>query len=398
MNSVLTQCRKLHLLIVSHTEHYRDGDQVVGWGATVREINYLSPFFGMVTHVAPLYSNEVAPPSSLPYASGNIRFVPLRPSGGEHWHHKFSVLAAMPHNLKLIHQAMGEADLFQFRAPTGLGIYAIPFMLASRKPGWFKYAGNWKQPNPPLSYALQKWMLTNQGKFPVTINGQWFDQPKHCLSFENPCLTIDERAEGELITKNKVFGGNLDFCFVGRLDESKGVDRIVDALRLMSDLSSVGTVHFIGDGPKRSHFESRCDGLGCQIIFHGFLPRDQVASIMAQSHFLLLPSDSEGFPKVIAEAANYGCIPVSSDVSCISDYVIDGVNGFLFPQGLIHSGVVRDTLMRVIHHADLEKIAFSAHRMAGSFTFDHYALRIVREILPYHNWLVGSCDDSENQL
>ena len=36
---------------------------------------------------------------------------------------------------------------------------------------------------------------------------------------------------------------------------------------------------------------------------------------------------SEGFPKVIAEAINFGCIPVVSNISAIGHYVKDNVNG-----------------------------------------------------------------------
>ena len=46
----------------------------------------------------------------------------------------------------------------------------------------------------------------------------------------------------------------------------------------------------------------------------------------------VLPSYSEGFPKVIAEAMNFGCIPIVSDISCIRQYIINGKNGFLINQ------------------------------------------------------------------
>src|SRR5262249_44353868 len=36
-----------------------------------------------------------------------------------------------------------------------------------------------------------------------------------------------------------------------------------------------------------------------------------------QSHFLLLPSSSEGWPKVLSEGMAYGAVPVTSDVGSI---------------------------------------------------------------------------------
>ena len=55
----------------------------------------------------------------------------------------------------------------------------------------------------------------------------------------------------------------------------------------------------------------------------------QSVHIYSKCDFIILPSKSEGFPKVIGEAMNYGCIPIVSDVSCISQYIQNGVNGFL---------------------------------------------------------------------
>lgn len=370
---------KLKLVIISHTEHYMSNGTVVGWGATVRELNYIAPYFEHITHVAPLH-NEVAPASSLSYEADNITFVPLKATGGESIIDKLGVVAAMLPNLRMIAREVKKADLYQFRAPTGMGIYTIPYLLKLKKSGWFKYAGNWEQDNPPLSYALQKKMLVKQKHRKVTINGTWPGQPAHCLSFENPCLTGEERVEGGSVICEKQFDGKLNFCFVGRLDQAKGVDRIIGALQKMEDSSKVGTIHFIGDGPRKAHYQEVCKSLNVDVVFHGFLPRNRVAEIMAESHFLLLPSDSEGFPKVIAEAANYGCIPVSSDVSCIADYVLDGHNGFLFPKGKLTDDVVMQKLTDVISLYNLKDVAKKAYEMAAPFTFESYAKRIINEI------------------
>ena len=56
----------MRLLIVSHTPHYHAAGRLVGWGPTVRELDYLSELFDEVVHVAPVYG-EAAPGSALPY-------------------------------------------------------------------------------------------------------------------------------------------------------------------------------------------------------------------------------------------------------------------------------------------------------------------------------------------
>jgi hypothetical protein len=43
----------MRLLIISHTPHYHRDGEIVGWGATVREIDHLAALFESVVHIAP---------------------------------------------------------------------------------------------------------------------------------------------------------------------------------------------------------------------------------------------------------------------------------------------------------------------------------------------------------
>ena len=139
------------LLIISHTEHYKNAKgAIVGWGSTVTEINYLATQFDEIYHLAVLL-NEVAPPSSLAYTSNNIHFVPLKATGGKNILQKLGIIWNAPGTIFKIIQLLKKVDVFQFRAPTGIGVYLIPFLtLFVKKKGWFKYAGNWNQEKPPF--------------------------------------------------------------------------------------------------------------------------------------------------------------------------------------------------------------------------------------------------------
>jgi glycosyltransferase involved in cell wall biosynthesis len=53
-------------------------------------------------------------------------------------------------------------------------------------------------------------------------------------------------------------------------------------------------------------------------MFHGWLDRASLDQRYAEAHIVLLPSASEGFPKVIAEGMAYGAVPVVSDVSSVA--------------------------------------------------------------------------------
>lgn len=371
---------EMKLAIISHTEHYKKEDgTIVGWGPTISELNHLAQDFGKIYHIAFLHSGT-PPPSSLPYTASNIEFVPLQPVGGKGLVAKLKIIRNIPIIIHTVRKTLKKVDVFQMRTPTGIGVFLIPYLtLFSSKKGWYKYAGNWNQDNPPLGYALQRWMLKNQNR-KVTINGRWPKQPKHCLTFENPCLTEIEREEGFQITNTKSFSPPYTFCFVGRLEDAKGVQRIIDAFGALENLEQIKTIHLIGDGEKMSHYKKQCKALDLPVVFHGFLERQEVFGIYKESHFILLPSDSEGFPKVIAEAMNYGCIPIVSDVSSIGQYVNDK-NGFLLNP--INGQQLRKILSRAFskNTDELTKMASDCYLVASRFTFNMYRKKIQEEII-----------------
>jgi len=367
----------MKLAIISHTEHYKDGDgNIVGWGPTVTEINHLAKDFEKIYHVA-FFHSEDAPPSSLRYTATNVEFVPLPPSGGRDFRSKMTVLTHLPQTISVVQEVLEKVDVFQFRAPVGIGVYLIPYLTwFSSKKGWFKYAGNWSQEHPPLGYKIQRYLLEKQRR-KVTINGKWPDQPQQCLTFENPCLTLAERAEGLKIVKQKQYLPKFTFCFVGRLEDEKGVQRILDAFTQSVCTQFVNSIHLIGNGPKREDYEAQVKEKNIPVQFHGFLSRAEVFKIYKKSHFLLLPSESEGFPKVVAEAMNFGCIPIVSDVSSIGQYV-EIQNGYLIKE--VNTSSLSKVLTRAMNNDSsvLKEQAMNGQKMTHLFTYSYYRQRICK--------------------
>jgi len=370
----------MKLLIISHTPHYYNtGQKVVGLAPTVLEINHLSATFYQIIHIGVLYRKEKAPAGFIPYANSNIHFVPIPPHGGKTFTAKLRILLLLPKILYIIIKALQKSDVYQFRAPTSIGVLVIPFLtIFSNKKGWYKYAGNWTQKKPPLSYAFQRWWLSRMQNRKVTINGTWPNLPVHCLPFENPCLEEKDIKKGKQIVQNKIYRLPLVLCFVGRIESAKGVKRILEAIAQHPHPEWFRTIHMIGNGPDSDTFNRQAETSPVPIIFHGTLDRKQVFQIYEQSHILLLPSDSEGFPKVIAEAANFGCIPVTSKISSINQYVTEAM-GYLWEPG-------KESFPHFFRRIDftngnLAAKAEYSKNLARSFTFTHYIEHIKKEVL-----------------
>lgn len=378
----------MKLLIVSHTEHYHRGSEIVGWGATVREIDQLVEEFGEVRHVACLYPGR-APESALPYASSRVELVPVPPAGGEGLRAKLEILWRAPQYLVEIRRQLAWADVVHVRCPANISLLALCLLGVTRRPSrrWIKYAGNWSpvQGEPP-SYRLQRWWLRrNFARAAVTINGSWPGQPTHVHSFLNPCLNDEELIGARQHARGKELARPVRLLFVGRLDDDKGAGR---ALRIAGSLRARAIdaeLHLVGDSPERARLRALADelGLGAAATFHGWLPRQEIEPLYAGSHFLLLPSLSEGWPKVLSEAMAYGAVPLAGAVGSIPQHLQRFETGRALDPvdeaGFVHA--VQEYLRQpAVWKLESER----ATRAAEQFTFREYrtAIRSVLRLPP----------------
>lgn len=316
----------MKLLIVSHTPHYKAGQTYVGWGPTVREIDSLTDIFDQIVHIAPLHP-EPPPMSALAYQSARIQLRPVSPAGGHRALNKVAILARAPEYVRSILEELRTADVVHVRCPANISLIAIVLLALVRFPRnrWVKYAGNWR-PNSgePHSYALQRWWL-NRGlhRGVVTVNGHWPDQPPHVRSFRNPSLTEQELSEAEQTASGKEMAAPVRLIYVGGLNRTKGVDQALNILARLNKRRILSTLDLVGDGPERHELESLAATAGVShlVKFHGWLPRPTLGTVYSRAHIIVLPSRSEGWPKVLSEAMAYGVVPVSSNVSCVGDYL-----------------------------------------------------------------------------
>ncbi|MCL8006555.1 glycosyltransferase [Gelidibacter japonicus] len=374
----------MNLAIISHTEHYQESDgSIVGWGPTVNELNYLLEVFDTIYHVAMLYPGQ-PPSSSLPYISDRIIFVPIPAVGGPTLKDKFEILLKSFSVINIVNSTLKQVDYFQLRTPTGIGVFLIPYLtIFIRNKGWYKYAGNWNQERPPMGYALQRFMLKKQRR-KVTINGQWPDQSNNCITFENPCLTAIDLYEGKTLVNTKSIEGKLYICYVGRLEKPKGVAHIIKSLGMLSNAEKerIEGVHLVGNGPDLDYFKALARETGVNFIFHGFLGRQEVFEIYKKSHIFLMPTTaSEGFPKVIAEAMNFGCVPVVSMVSSIGQYVRHLETGICIK--IVNDKEVVEALQLVFNltDKDYQNMVTKQRAIVERFSFSHYIQRIKSELL-----------------
>jgi glycosyltransferase involved in cell wall biosynthesis len=372
------------LVIISHTEHQQTAEgSFVGWGPTVNEINYLSNHWEEVVHVACLEKGKVVKGSSVGYSNTNVHFEAIPTFGGKRIWQKLDILWKMPLILWKVQKSIKGASHVQLRVPMGIGIFLIPFFAICNRSKyifWVKYANNWGSSHVPFGYCIQRWFLKkNILNSKVTINGFWPNQPKHCISFENPCLTEMQITAGKFVIESKKFDSPYNLVFVGRIDAAKGVDILIDFIEKI-DITEIGFFHVIGEGELKSELEKVLKEVGVPNKFYGNLTQVELFEILKLSHCILLPSKSEGFPKVLAEAMNYGCIPIASNVGSVAHYISDGESGFIMNE-ISAKGLTEAWFhfLNLNFEAKLRMVQYG-FKVSQNFTFETYLYNLKSKI------------------
>ena len=120
-------------------------------------------------------------------------------------------------------------------------------------------------------------------------------------------------------------GARAGALFVGRLAEEKGLQVLLDALRM----SPAVICTIVGEGPQRELVEASQD-----VRFFGSLEQEQVYAQMHQASYLVMPSICyEQFPRTLVEAFACGLPIVASRLGPLAELIEDGETGLLFNAG-----------------------------------------------------------------
>lgn len=127
--------------------------------------------------------------------------------------------------------------------------------------------------------------------------------------------------------------GTLRILTCSNVVPVKRLDRLVDALALISDIS-ISWTHF-GDGPLMEDLRERAKPLPKNVEAH--LP-GAVTNVALLEHYATAPyhvlvnvSESEGIPVSMMEANSFGIPIIATDVGGVGEIVETGVNGILLP-------------------------------------------------------------------
>jgi glycosyltransferase involved in cell wall biosynthesis len=158
------------------------------------------------------------------------------------------------------------------------------------------------------------------------------------------------------------------FLYVGRLEQEKGPDVLVSAMRDVP-----GTLVLVGSGSLEQELRELA---GERVRFAGQLDRDDLPPWYAAADVLVVPSRSETWGMVLNEAAAAGLpIVATIAVGAADDLVEPGVNGFRVPVGDI--AALAEALRTLADDPALRHAAGARSReLAARFTPEAWATAV----------------------
>lgn len=334
----------MSFVIISHAPLSVHNGKMYTYGPYGNEINIWLRHVAEVVFVCPLesYDNtQLLVPLDLPKATRHLVIPDFNLIS---WKGRIGALPAVVVCLARIFQGMLMATHIHLRTPGNIGALGCFLqMFFPWKKKTAKYAGNWDwKSKQPASYRMQQKILRSTiltHNMKVLVYGNWPHISKNILPFFT--ATYSERDIVD--TPPRTFSGKIQLMFVGALVAGKQPMRSVQALKSLKEYGIDAHLHVFGNGPffraiqdfvKESNLEN-------QVTLHGNQPSSVVKQYFQQSHFLIFISKSEGWPKVVAESMFWGCLPITTAVSCVPEMVNYGERGTIVEQ---EAGAVEDAV------------------------------------------------------
>jgi glycosyltransferase involved in cell wall biosynthesis len=366
------------LLIATHAPHAMDEHGLFAYGPYVREANIWVQHFDRVLVAAP---PEKGPRSAIHqyYRHAHWQWVPLVAFNMV----SFSGFLKLPwavivNGFRLL-RCMRTAHHIHMRCPGNIGLLALFLQtLFPRKRKTIKYAGNWVDATSVLSYRLQRALVANS--FLMRNSTALVYAPE---SYRTPLLMPTFTAsysEREQMVALRTLGSHIRFVFAGTLTANKrpleAVQLIMHCLPRFHALGKTATIDLCGEGPQRQVLMNFLHAHDMQSIVNlrGNVTADELQEVYKNSHFAVLLSVSEGWPKAVAEAMFWGCVPIASAVSVVPWMLGEGRGVAVKPD---NEAAAADKLMSVVgNEGEYAAMAGRAMRWSRGFTLESFSREI----------------------
>ncbi len=164
--------------------------------------------------------------------------------------------------------------------------------------------------------------------------------------------------------------------YVGRLTPIKGLETLLEAVRRLRRYRRFRDLRLLvvggdADEPENGHAQFLMErvaalGLGRTVSFVGAQPQERLRFYYAAAWVTIMPSYYESFGMVALEAMACGSAVIASRVGGLTTTIVDGVTGYLVPEGEPHA--LADRLALLLEDTSLRRrLGWEASQLATHY-------------------------------
>lgn len=176
--------------------------------------------------------------------------------------------------------------------------------------------------NKGLIFVTNRSLLSKYNKIPCPVY---------------PCfLSLISEQDISFKTQRQIHEGEvIRILYVGFLIHGKGVQDLIEAVSILYEngFPYCFRLDIVGDGDYRKDLERLVEEKNLKrVYFHGFVgDRSDMKKLYLESDIFVLPSRTEGIPKVLFEAMAYGTAIIATHVGGVPSVICNRYNGLTVP-------------------------------------------------------------------
>jgi len=145
----------------------------------------------------------------------------------------------------------------------------------------------------------------------VTSDQEAIDSTKLIRNVEPVVIKNGSETPEVLSPRSWVPGGNMRLLYIGRLNQIKGIENLLYALKTISSDNFSLAIYGTGDEHYSLSLRDMVRGLGLtsQVTFRGYVVGTEKSDAFANADVCIVPSYTENFGMVVVEALAHG-VPV----------------------------------------------------------------------------------------
>ena len=338
----MTDFNEMKLGVIAPKHIWRDPEGIKTTGGFGRQIEEISQYFGGTVLALPFEKRHTATPGYV-IKIENLEVIPLPYFSGVGFSGKLRFLTRAPLIGWRVWRAYGRCDILHHRVPGYVGIIGLLVHRIRRaRPSFSWVAGDWperiRQTNNSwfrrLSASIVQrtlyWMLGDIPTFVVDKGIVGRSVPIHPYVHRTVTTVVSERDIYDVADAR--LQDPVRLLFVGRLTATKGIYYLLDAVSICVDNGKRVVLKIVGDGPERRRIETEVESrdMTSYVDLQGYVPLGKgLWEAYRSADVFVIPSLSEGQPKVVIEAMASGLVVIATRVGGIPSVIEDGVTGLL---------------------------------------------------------------------